>query len=98
MKTFKSIGVTDTTRRRASSFLIPTIAFMKLFCKWWKEEKTMVKKVRYNGGTQSYYGCSDPTNLVPGEEYEVVHIEVFGWHTKYSLRGVDGKFDSTWFD
>ena len=24
----------------------------------------MAIKVRYNGGTQSYYGCSDPTNLV----------------------------------
>ena len=37
-----------------------------------KEEKIMAKKVRYNGGTQSYYDCSEPTNLDVGKEYEVV--------------------------
>ena len=35
----------------------------------------MTKQVRYNGGTESYYGCSDPINLVVGEEYEVVFFK-----------------------
>lgn len=36
----------------------------------------MKKFVRYNGGTQSYYSCSDPKNLVIGKEYEVTSINV----------------------
>ena len=34
----------------------------------------MAKIVRYNGGTESYYGCSEPTELVIGKEYEVIDI------------------------
>ena len=60
--------------------------------------KIMAKKVRYNGGTQSYYGCSDPTNLVVGKEYEVVLSRDRGWQTDYTLKGVDGEFNSVWFD
>ena len=58
----------------------------------------MAKKVRYNGGTQSYYGCSDPTNLVVGKEYEVVYARDRGWQTDYTLAGIDGEFNSVWFD
>lgn len=58
----------------------------------------MAKKVRYNGGTLSYYGCSDPTNLVVGKEYEVVLSKDRGWQTDYTLKGVDGEFNSVWFD
>ena len=58
----------------------------------------MAKKVRYNGGTQSYYDCSDPTNLVVGKEYEVVLSRDRGWQTDYTLKGVDGEFNSVWFD
>ena len=58
----------------------------------------MEKKVRYNGGTLSYYGCSDPTNLVVGKEYEVVFSRDRGWQTDYTLKGVDGEFNSVWFD
>ena len=58
----------------------------------------MAKKVRYNGGTQSYYGCSDPTNLVVGKEYEVVLSRDRGCYTRYTLKGVDGEFNSVWFD
>ena len=32
----------------------------------------MVQKVRYNGGTQRMYECSDPTDLIVGKEYEVI--------------------------
>ena len=58
----------------------------------------MAKKVRYNGGTQSYYGCSNPSNLVVGKEYEVVLTSDRGWQTDYTLKGVNGEFNSVWFD
>ena len=58
----------------------------------------MAKKVRYNGGTLSYYGCSDPTNLVVGKEYEVVLSKDRGWQTDYTLKGIYGEFNSVWFD
>lgn len=55
-------------------------------------------KVRYNGGTKSYYSCSDPTNLVIGKEYEVILLRDRGWQTDYTLKGVTGQFNSVWFD
>lgn len=58
----------------------------------------MVKKVRYNGGTDSYYSCSKPNELVEGKEYEVVHIIDRGYQTDYTLVGVDGEFNSAWFN
>lgn len=58
----------------------------------------MSKKVIYNGGTQSYYSCSDPTNLVVGNEYEVILSRDRGWQTDYTLKDVDGEFNSVWFD
>lgn len=58
----------------------------------------MAKKVRYNGGTQSYYGCSDPTNLVVGKEYEVVRSRDRGFQTDYTLKGIVGEFNSVWFE
>lgn len=58
----------------------------------------MAKKVRYNGGTLSYYACSDPTNLVIGKEYEVVISKDRVWQTDYTLKGVNGEFNSVWFD
>ena len=58
----------------------------------------MAIKVRYNGGTQSYYGCSDPTNLVVDKEYEVVLSRDRGWQTDYTLKGVKGAFNSCWFN
>lgn len=58
----------------------------------------MAKKVRYNGGTESYYTCSEPTNLVNGEEYEVILSRDYGCQTDYTLRGVEGEFNSVWFD
>ena len=35
----------------------------------------MVQKVRYNGGTQRMYECSDPTDLIVGKEYEVIEYQ-----------------------
>lgn len=56
------------------------------------------KYVKYNGGTQSYYGCSDAKLLSRNFIYEVVQIEDKGWQTNYTLNGVDGYFNSVWFD
>lgn len=58
----------------------------------------MAKIVRYNGGTESYYGCTDPTDLVCGKEYEVISENDRGWQTDYTLKGVNGYFNSCWFD
>ena len=58
----------------------------------------MKKFVRYNGGTQSYYSCSDPKNLVIGKEYEVTSINVRNWQTDYTLKDINRNFHSVWFD
>lgn len=55
-------------------------------------------QVRYNGGTMSFSGCSDPTNLVVGNVYNVIDIEDKGWQTNYILEGELGKYNSVWFD
>ena len=58
----------------------------------------MAMKVRYNGGTESYVSCSDPKNLVKGAVYEVVDKKVSDGHTEYTLAGVEGEYNSVWFD
>ena len=58
----------------------------------------MSKIVRYNGGTQCYYDCSEPANLIVGKEYEVVLSRDRGSQTDYTLKGVKGEFNSVWFD
>ena len=58
----------------------------------------MAKMVRYNGGTMSYYCCSEPTALIVGKEYEVIAENDRGWQTDYTLKGVRGYFNSVWFD
>ena len=58
----------------------------------------MAKIVRYNGGTQYFYPCTKPYMLVVGREYEVIHAKVSDCHTEYTLKGVEGEFNSVWFD
>lgn len=58
----------------------------------------MAKIVRYNGGTIRYYGCTEPTELVVGNEYEVIAENDRSWQTDYILKGVNGHFNSVWFD
>ncbi len=58
----------------------------------------MAKIVRYNGGKESYYSCSDPANLVWGKDYEVVHERKRAFQTDYILKGVTGTFNSCWFN
>ena len=56
-----------------------------------------MKKVIYNGGKESYYGCSDPDMLIVGKTYIVTSEEVRDFQTNYILKGVKGEFNSVWF-
>ena len=58
----------------------------------------MLKKVRYNGGKVTFYGCTYPNKLHRDEIYEVVNEYDRGWQTDYELKGVEGHFNSLWFD
>ena len=58
----------------------------------------MTKLVRYNGEKVSYKGCDSPTNLVKGKVYEVQFEEDLGWQTNYKLKGLNGNFNSVWFN
>lgn len=57
-----------------------------------------VRYVKYNGGTQGYYSYSDPSCLRVGQIYKVVEEQLNAYDCKYMLEGVDGKFNSVWFD
>ena len=57
-----------------------------------------VKLVRYNGKKDSYSGCSSPENLVKGQVYMVISRDIGTWQTNYTLEGVEGYYNSVWFD
>jgi len=60
---------------------------------------TMVgKEVIYNGGKDSYYGCTEPTALIKGKRYKVVGENDRGWQTDLRLEGEVGEFNSVWFN
>lgn len=61
-------------------------------------ERPIPKKVVYNGGTECYYPCNEPTSLSIGKTYEVVDQIDLKFQTNYVLSGVDGEFNSIWFD
>ena len=59
-------------------------------------------KVVYTGTTDNqirWVRCDDPRSvLVEGEEYTIDHTEVYSWHTKVCLEGMEDKrFPSTAF-
>lgn len=58
----------------------------------------MAKIVRYNGGNVSYYSCSSPEKLIVGKTYEVCRTIVKNSQTDYVLKGIEGEFNSVWFD
>jgi len=58
----------------------------------------MKKMAIYNGNNQSKCRCSAPYQLQVGKMYEVIDQEVGRWQTNYKLKGVDGEYDSRWFD
>lgn len=56
-------------------------------------------KVRYNGRTDSYYGGTQNTSsLVKGQVYNVIRMIVLRFGTFLILEGVNGEFNSIWFD
>lgn len=57
-----------------------------------------MKYVKYNGRRESYYGCSNPGRLIMGQVYKVIKKNDLGYQTNYSLKGVDGEYNSLWFD
>lgn len=56
------------------------------------------KILMYNGGKDSYQGCSDPNLLVKGQLYEVIIEKDLGFQTNYFLKGTVGEFNSVWFN
>ena len=56
-----------------------------------------MKKVIYNGGRESYYGCFNPDILTVGKTYIVISEDVREFQTNYKLKGVKGEFNSVWF-
>ena len=61
-----------------------------------------MENVKYIGCSQlqsSWGGCDDPRKLLKiGRIYEVEKTEVHSWHTKLSLVGIEGKFNSACFE
>lgn len=55
-------------------------------------------KVRYNGRDVSAHRCSDPKLLKPGKVYKVISVEDKGLQTDYTLLGIKGTFNASWFD
>ena len=58
----------------------------------------MAKYVRYNGGTRKATTCDSPNCLNKEELYTVILERDKGYQTNYILAGVDGEFNSVWFD
>ena len=54
--------------------------------------------VIYNGGTESYYTCTSPIGLIFGAKYKVIGADDRGFQTNYILEGIDGYFNSVWFN
>jgi hypothetical protein len=61
------------------------------------------------GDYAKFLGCSkeqitwgnntDPTGiLIVGDKYYIEHVEIHSQHTKLTLRGVSGKFNSVCFE
>ncbi len=60
-------------------------------------------KVRYIGSSDMKYArwgsCDDPRDLLKvGDIFTVTAVEVHHWHTKISIQGCDGKFNSVCFE
>ena len=54
--------------------------------------------VRYNGETMSYQGCSSASKLQEGRIYKVEGKDIYPYQTDYYLAGVEGHFNSVWFE
>lgn len=56
------------------------------------------KIVRYTGAVSTHYRCSSPALLIAGHEYEVFNEDDRIWQTDYTLKGINGHFNSSWFE
>lgn len=56
------------------------------------------KIVMYNGETEALYGCSSPYLLALGKRYLVISEKVGDFQTNLYLKGVEGEFNSMWFN
>ena len=57
--------------------------------------------VKFTGATveQTRWGNNDdPHMLVVGQSYQIEKIDTHSWHTKLTLRGITGKFNSVCFE
>lgn len=65
-------------------------------------DKLMGKQVTFLGATkeQIQWGSNDDPNkvLTVGEVYDVETVDVHSWHTKITLIGFDGIFNSSSFE
>ncbi len=55
-------------------------------------------KLRYNGGTESFYGSDSPAVLNEGDVYKTTSIKVMNFQTNITLEGIAGEFNSVWFE
>lgn len=62
----------------------------------------MSEKLIYTGCSDaqvSFGGHDDPRGvLIEGQAYEVERREVHSWHTKITLKGIPGRFNSVCFE
>ena len=58
----------------------------------------MEKIVAYNGKTDFFFPCGDPSLLSTDKVYEVTSCTDLGVQTNYTLKGIDGVYNSSWFD
>ena len=47
---------------------------------------------------KKFGNCDDPSALTIGAIYTISIVEIHTWHTKISLVGYEGKFNSVCFD
>jgi len=57
-----------------------------------------MKQVRYNGRKDDPQGVSDPNSLSEGKIYIVIEERESNGRKDYMLYGVEGEFNSVWFD
>lgn len=58
----------------------------------------MNKQVIYNGGTKTKDSCDSSSLLQKGKQYELVQVIPLYFQSNYVLKGVEGSFNSAWFD
>ena len=58
----------------------------------------MKKIVMYNGRCNNYFCSTDPSVLQKGCLYRVEEEIDYGYYTEYRLVGVEGEFNSVWFN